>query len=81
MLLGWKRKKPLIYNGFLGFASGGRSLEPTPISVAIPVNRVINRDSSQLLPLWDEATAPYPSKNAGFKRFCSDIQENLSGNF
>jgi hypothetical protein len=71
----------LINNGFLGFAGGGRSLELTPISVPIPVNRVISKESSQLLPLWDKATTPYPTKKAGFKGFCADIQENLSGIF
>jgi hypothetical protein len=51
------------------------------ISLPIPVNRVINRESNQHLPLWNEATTPYLSKNADFNRFSTEIKENLSGNF
>jgi hypothetical protein len=78
--VGLPKKKPLITQG-LKLAGGGRSLERTPISVPIPVNRVINRESSQYPPESNEATTPYLSKNAGCKRFCADIKENLSGNF
>jgi hypothetical protein len=78
--VGLPKKKPLITQG-LKLAGGGRSLELTPISLPIPVNRVINRESNQHSPLWNEATTPYPSKNTGFKRFSTEIKENLSGNF
>lgn len=79
-MMGVKRKTPRKGRLCL-FAGGGRSLELTPISVPIPVNRVINRESSQYPPESNEATTPYPSKNAGCKRFGADIKENLSGNF
>ncbi len=76
----WEQKKR-AKGAFLGFAGGGRSLELTPISVPIPVNRVINWESNQYPPESNEATTPYHSKNAGYKRFCTTIKENLSGNF
>jgi hypothetical protein len=78
--VGLPKKKPLITQG-LKLAGGGRSLELTPISVPIPVNRVINRESSQLLALWDEATTPYPCKNAGFKRFARISKKIYQGIF
>jgi hypothetical protein len=74
------KKKPLITQG-LKLAGGGRSLGLSRISLPIPVNRVINRESNQHPPLSNETTMPYPSKNAGFKRFSTEIKENLSGNF
>ncbi len=74
-------KKKRAKGAFLGFAGGGRSLGLSRISLPIPVNRVINRESNQHPPLSNETTMPNPSKNAGFKRFSTEIKENLSGNF
>jgi hypothetical protein len=74
------KKKPLITQG-LKLAGGERSLDRTLISLPIPVNRVINRESSQFQPLWNEVTTPHPIKNAGFKGFSAEIKKDLSGNF
>jgi len=67
--------------GVFNFAGGGRSLERTLISLPIPVNRVINRESSQFQPLWNEVTAPYPFKTLGFKGFSAEIKKNYQGIF
>ena len=67
--------------GVFNFAGGERSLDRTLISLPIPVNRVINRESSQFQPLWNEVTTPHPIKNAGFKGFSAEIKKIYQGIF
>lgn len=78
--MGVKRKTPRKGRLCL-FAGGGRSLELTPISVPIPVNRVINWESNQYPPESNEATTPYPVKMRVTRGFALPSKKIYQGIF